>query len=152
MAMSVLDEIESKDDLPQKDVLALLRISGAKIKKLRENHMPTEDWYRVASKGRPKVMYRPSGVAKLRIHLAAADILPLAVPRFQEAVCLPHPINERSRHIWARIRQVGGEWERHPVLVTPRIRAYLLPGKPFKVQLVDTEDGEKSYRHESLGP
>lgn len=27
--------------------------------------------------------------------------------------------------------------------VTPRIRAHLFPGKPFKVQIVETEDGEK---------
>ena len=148
----ILDEIENSDDLPQQEVLELLKISGAKIKTLRDNHMTTEDWYQVASKGRPRVMYRPSGVAKLKIHLAAADILPLAVPRFQDAICLPLPQNERSKHIWAKVRQVGGEWERHPVLVTPRIRAYLLPGKPFKVQLVETEDGEKSYRHESLCP
>tara|TARA_R100001163_G_scaffold27545_1_gene22283 strand:+ start:25 stop:477 length:453 start_codon:yes stop_codon:yes gene_type:complete len=150
--MEILNEVESKDDFPQTEVVKLLKISGAKIKTLRDNHMTTADWYQVASKGRPRVMYRPSGVAKLQIHLAAAEILPLAVPRFQEAVCLPMPINERSKHIWARVRQTSGEWERHPVLVTPRIRAHLFPGKPFKVQIVETEDGEKSYRHESLCP
>jgi hypothetical protein len=150
--MKILDKVESEDDMPQKEVLKLLKISGAKIKTLRENHMTTDDWYRVMCPGRPRVMYRPTGIAKLKVHLAAADILPLAVPRFQDAVCLQMPQNERSKHIWARVRQLSGEWERHPILVTPRIRAFLSPGKPFKVQLVETEDGDKSYRHESLCP
>ena len=113
--MKILDKVESEDDMPQKEVLKLLKISGAKIKTLRENHMTTDDWYR-------------------------------------DAVCLQMPQNERSKHIWARVRQLSGEWERHPILVTPRIRAFLSPGKPFKVQLVETEDGDKSYRHESLCP
>ena len=150
--MKILDKVESEDDMPQKEVLKLLKISGAKIKTLREIHMTTDDWYRVMCPGRPRVMYRPTGIAKLKVHLAAADILPLAIPRFQDAVCLQMPQNERSKHIWARVRQLSGEWERHPILVTPRIRAVRSPGKPFKVQLVETEDGDKSYRHESLCP
>ena len=150
--MKILDKVESEDDMPQKEVLKLLKISGAKIKTLRENHMTTDDWYRVMCPGRPRVMYRPTGIAKLKVHLAAADILPRAVPRFPDAGCLQMPQNERSKHIWARVRQLSGEWERHPILVTPRIRAFLSPGKPFKVQLVETEDGDKSYRHESLCP
>ena len=114
--------------------------------------MTTEDWYRLSGRGRPQVIYRPSGVAKLQVHLAAARILPLAVPRFQQAIALPLPPNKRGNRIWARIKQVDGKWEKHPVLITEKIKQHLPPGKPFKVQLVEDSDGNKSYRHEILCP
>ena len=147
----MVSELE-KGDLPQKQVLKLLKISGNRIKKLRDEHMTTEDWYRLSGRGRPQVIYRPSGVAKLQVHLAAARILPLAVPRFQQAIALPLPPNKRGNRIWAGIKQVDGKWEKHPVLITEKIKQHLPPGKPFKVQLVEDSDGNKSYRHEILCP
>ena len=141
-----------KGDIPQKEVLKLLRISGNRIKKLRDDHMTTDDWYRVPGRGRPQVIYRPSGIAKLQIHHAAAKILPLAIPRFQDAITLPLPPNKKGNRIWARIKQVDGRWQKHPVLVTDKLRSHLAPRKPFKVQLVENENGEKSYRHEKLCP
>ena len=139
-------------DLPQKEVIRLLRISGNRIKKLREEHMSTEDWYTSPTKGRPSIFYRPSGIAKLQIHHAAARILPLAVPRFQQAVMLPLPPNKQGNRIWARVKQQTGKWEKHPVLITQKIARHLRPGKPFKVNLVEDENGNKSYRHEILCP
>ena len=142
----------NRGDLPQKEVLELLRISGNRIKKLRDEHMTTDDWYSYRGKGRPQIIYRPSGVEKLRVHHAAARILPLAVPRFQQAICLPLPPNKQGNRIWARIKQASGRWEKHPVLVTEKIKRHLAPRKPFKVQLVENDDGKKSYRHEKLCP
>ena len=139
-------------DLPQTEVIKLLRISGNRIKKLRDEHMSTDDWYTAPTKGRPSIFYRPSGIAKLKIHHAAGRFLPLAVPRFQQAVMLPLPPNKRGNRVWARIQQKDGRWEKHAVLVTEKIKRHLHTNKPFKVQVVENENGAKSYRHESLCP
>ena len=144
-------EPPAKGDLQQKDVMVLMNISGTTMKKIREKHLATTDWYYDSSQpGRPRIMYRPTGVAKLQVHHAAADVLPLMVPRFCKAVVLKFAQNPKV--VMARIELPTGEWVKGPVFVTEKIKQYLVPGKPMKVQVIEDDNGRRSYRHEKLCP
>ena len=140
-----------ENDLQQKDVMELMNISGTTMKKIREKHLATNDWYYDHSQpGRPRIMYRPTGVAKIKVHHAAAEVLPLMVPRFCKAVVLKFAQNPKV--VMARIELPTGEWGKGPVFVTEKIKQYLVPGKPMKVQVIEDENGNRSYRHEKLCP
>jgi hypothetical protein len=144
-------ETPGKDDLQQKDVMSMMNISGTTMKKIRDKHLASNDWYYDSSKpGRPRIMYRPTGVAKIKVHHAAAEVLPLMVPRFCRAVVLSFAQNPKV--VMARIELPTGEWVKGPVFVTEKIKQYLVPGKPMKVQLIEDEQGRRSYRHEKLCP
>jgi hypothetical protein len=144
-------EPPGEDDLQQKDVLASMRCSGGVLKKIRDAHLASNDWYYDDTQpGRPRIMYRPTGIAKLKVHHAAAEVLPLMVPRFCRAVVLKFAQNPKV--VMARIELPTGDWIKAPVFVTEKIKQYLVPGKPMKVQLIEDEQGNRSYRHEKLCP
>tara|TARA_B100000579_G_scaffold12307_1_gene9059 strand:- start:466 stop:906 length:441 start_codon:yes stop_codon:yes gene_type:complete len=146
-----MSETVTEHDMPQKEACDLMNISGATMKKLRERHLATDDWYYVERKGgRPRIMIRPTGIAKLKVHYAAAEVLPLMVPRFCRAKVIKFATNPKI--VMAGIELPTGEWVKGAVFVTEKIKQHLGEGKPFRVQVIEDEDGNRSYRHEKLCP
>lgn len=146
-----MSEEVTEHDIPQREACQLMNISGATMKKLRDRHLATDDWYFVRVKGqKPKIMLRPTGIAKLRVHYAAAEVLPLMVPRFCQAKVIRFATNPKI--VMARIQLHTGEWIKGPVFVTEKLKRNLHPGKPFRVQIIEDDEGNKSYRHEKLCP
>ncbi len=93
-----MSEEVTEHDMPQKEACKLMNISGGTMKKLRDRHLATDDWYYVREKGqKPKIMIRPTGIAKLRVHYAAAEVLPLMVPRFCQAKVIRFATNPKNR-------------------------------------------------------
>lgn len=147
---------EELPDVPQGDLREMLNLNGRQMKKLRDNHLTTEDWYlekkadRKGLKGPPRVMFRPTGVAKLRVVNVAASIAPLAVPRFVDAIVIGQAINRK--YVRCKVKLPTGEWVRGHVLKPTKIRNFLRVGKKIRVQIVEDKDGNRSYRHETLCP
>ena len=146
-----MSEQESEHDMPQKEACALMNISGATMKKLRERHLASNDWYYAKGDSpRPHIMIRPTGIAKLKVHYAAAEVLPLMVPRFCRAKVIKFAQNPKI--VMARICLPTGEWVKGAVFVTEKIKRHLAVNKPMKVQVIEDEHGNRSYRHEKLCP
>jgi len=146
-----MSEQESEHDMPQKEACELMNISGTTMKKLRDRHLASDDWYYADSAGRTKqILIRPTGVAKLKVHYAAAEVLPLMVPRFCRAKVIKFAQNPKI--VMARIELPTGEWVKGAVFVTEKIKRHLVPNKPMKVQVIEDEHGNRSYRHEKLCP
>mgnify|MGYP003148498866 CR=1 FL=1 len=147
---------EELPDVPQGEIVKMLNLSGNSIKKLRDNHLTSEDWYRETKeerkglRGPPRVMFRPTGVAKLRVVNAAASIAPLAVPRFCDSIVIGQAINRK--YVRCKVKLPTGEWVRGHVLKPPKLRNFLRTGKKIRVQLVEDKDGNRSFRHETLCP
>lgn len=142
---------DTEHDMPQKEACAMMNISGTTMKKLRDRHLATDDWYFAESTGpKPQIMIRPTGVAKLKVHYAAAEVLPLMVPRFCRARVIKFAQNPKI--VMARIELPTGEWVKGAVFVTEKIKRHLAPNKPMKVQVIEDEQGNRSFRHEKLCP
>lgn len=123
-----------------------INIPPFKRKAWREEHLTEEDWYRGPKKGDP-VMLRPSGQQRLLVADAVEEIVPLAVQRFESLVVLRAAKN--PKWVWCEYEDVNLGRVKVPVLCG-KFAKRCVKGKVIRCQVIESEDGNKTFRFEKL--